>query len=51
MTIFEWLKNAAQKIDRLDAELILTHFLQASDRSYLVSHSDDELTDTTAIDA
>lgn len=50
MTICEWLKNAAQKIDRLDVELILTHFLQASDRSFLVSHSDDELTDTTAID-
>jgi len=50
MTICEWLKNAAQKIDRLDAELILMHFLQAPDRSYLVSHSDEELMDTTAID-
>ena len=50
MTICEWLKNAAQKIDRLDAELILTHFLQASDRSYLAAHSDDELSDTSAID-
>lgn len=50
MTICEWLKNAAEKIDRLDAELILTHFLQASDRSYLTAHSDDELADTAAID-
>ena len=51
MTICEWLKNTAQKIDRLDAELILVHFLQASDRSYLAAHSDDELSDTSTIDS
>ena len=51
MTISEWLKQTSAKIDRLDAELILTDFLQATDRSYLAAHSDDELSDTNAIDA
>ena len=51
MTISEWLKQTSAKIDRLDAELILTYFLQATDRSYLAAHSDDELPDTNAIDA
>lgn len=51
MTICDWLKNAAKNIDRLDAELILTHFLNDVDRSYLVSHSDEELQDTSAIDS
>lgn len=51
MTICEWLKQAANKIDRLDSELILADFLQAADRSYLVAHSDDELSDTNAVDA
>lgn len=51
MTIAEWLKQATDKIDRLDAELILVDFLEAADRSYLVSHSDDKLSDTSTIDA
>lgn len=51
MTISEWLKQTSAKIDRLDAVLILTDFLQAADRSYLAAHSDDELSDTNAIDA
>ena len=51
MTICNWLKNAAQIIDRLDAELILAHFLNDVDRSYLVSHSNEELQDTSAIDS
>lgn len=51
MTICDWLKNAAKSIDRLDAELILAHFLNDVDRSYLVSHSDEELQDTSAIDS
>lgn len=51
MTICNWLKNAAQIIDRLDAELILAHFLNDVDRSYLVSHNDEELQDTSAIDS
>ena len=51
MTICDWLKNAAKNIDRLDAELILAHFLNDVDRSYLVSHSDEELQDTSAIDS
>ena len=51
MTISEWLKQTSAKIDRLDAELILTDFLQVTDRSYLAAHSDDELSDTNAIDA
>ena len=51
MTISEWLKQTSAKIDRLDAELILTDFLQVADRSYLAAHSDDELSDTNAIDA
>ena len=51
MTISEWLKQTSAKIDRLDAELILTDFLQVTDRSYLVAHSDDELSGTNAIDA
>ena len=51
MTICDWLKNAAKNIDRLDAELILAHFLNDVDRSYLISHSDEELQDTSAIDS
>ena len=51
MTISEWLKQTSAKIDRLDAELILTDFLQVADRSYLAAHSNDELSDTNAIDA
>ena len=51
MTISEWLKQTSAKINRLDAELILTDFLQVADRSYLAAHSDDELSDTNAIDA
>ena len=51
MTISEWLKQTSAKIDRLDAELILKDFLQVADRSYLAAHSDDELSDTNAIDA
>ncbi|MCQ2570776.1 MAG: peptide chain release factor N(5)-glutamine methyltransferase [Candidatus Saccharibacteria bacterium] len=51
MIISEWLKQCSNKIDRLDAELILVDFLGASDRSYLVSHADDELSNTTQIDA
>ena len=50
MTIMEWLTSASKSIDRLDAELILTHFLEASDRSYLAAHADDELPNTAVID-
>ena len=50
MTISEWLKTASKKIDRLDAELLLQHFLKAEDRSYLVAHRDEELPDTTTLD-
>lgn len=51
MTIADWLKNASQKIDRLDAELLLTHHLGAADRSYLVAHSDEEIYDSQVLDA
>lgn len=50
MTVSEWLKNAAQKIDRLDAELILANYLDAEDRSYLVAHSDDIIPNSDTID-
>ncbi len=39
--IAEWLTRAKEKIDSLDAELILMYGLGFSDRSFLVSHSDD----------
>ena len=48
MTISEWLNKSV--INCLDAELILTQYLGASDRSYLVAHSNDELVDTSVID-
>lgn len=51
MTIREWLDKTATTIDRLDAELILVHYLKASDRSYLVAHDNDDLADTTAINS
>ena len=51
MTIAEWLKQSSAKIARLDAELILVDFLSVSDRSHLVSHADDELSNTAQIDA
>ena len=50
MTIAEWLQQASAKIPRLDAELILVHFLELSDRSYLAAHGDETLQDTTTID-
>ena len=50
MTISDWLVNANKQIDRLDAELILLHYLQADDRSYLVAHSADELPSHDSID-
>lgn len=49
MTISEWIEAASKQIDRLDAELILQHFLGVSDRSYLVAHSDEVLPNTTVI--
>lgn len=51
MRISEWLKQATDKIDRLDAELIATHVLGVSDRSYLVAHGDDELAGESAADS
>lgn len=51
MTISEWLSVTSQKINRLDAELILTHFLGVEDRSYLVSHDTDQLDNTSTINA
>jgi release factor glutamine methyltransferase len=51
MTITEWLSLASKKIDRLDAELILVHFLGVSDRSYLVAHNADQLDNTNSINA
>ena len=45
MTISEWVERSSKYIDRLDAEVILTHYLQAHDRSYLVAHDDEELPD------
>lgn len=50
MTIGEWLNNASRQIDRLDAELILQHFLEVEDRSYLAAHSDEILPGTSTID-
>ncbi len=49
MTISEWLEQSQQIIDRLDAELILADYLKVSDRSYLVAHSEDILSDTSII--
>lgn len=51
MTISEWLNSASKQIDRLDAELILQQFLEVEDRSYLVAHGDENLPDTSAINA
>lgn len=51
MTISEWLAEKTKQIDRLDAELILVHFLEAADRSYLAAHGDEQLQDTTIIDS
>ncbi|MBR3176542.1 peptide chain release factor N(5)-glutamine methyltransferase [Candidatus Saccharibacteria bacterium] len=51
MTIGEWLSDTSKTIERLDAELILQHFLEVDDRSYLVAHAEDELSDASAIDA
>ncbi len=51
MTISEWLQQESTEISRLDAELILTHFLDVSDRSYLVAHADEQLPNTQAIDS
>ena len=45
MIISEWVERSSKYIDRLDAEVILTHCLRANDRSYLVSHDDEELPD------
>ncbi len=45
MTISEWIERSKQYIDRLDAEVILTHCLKANDRSYLVANDDEELPD------
>jgi len=45
MTISEWVERSSKYIDRLDAEIILTHYLNAHDRSYLVAHDDEELPD------
>lgn len=44
MIVFDWVNEAATKIDRLDAELILTNLLRVKDRSYLVAHDDEILT-------
>lgn len=43
MTISEWIERSSRYIDRLDAEVILTHCLKANDRSYLIAHDDEEL--------
>ena len=51
MTIAEWLTAANQKIDRLDAELLLVHFLGVADRSYLIAHSDETLDNVDALNA
>ena len=45
MIISEWVERSSKYIDRLDAEIILTHCLKANDRSYLVAHDDEELPD------
>ena len=45
MTISEWVERSSKYIDRLDAEVILTHYLNVHDRSYLVAHDDEELPD------
>lgn len=50
MTIAEWLKRSTQYIDRLDAELIIAHNLKIADRSYLVSHDEEELPEDIQID-
>jgi len=44
MIISDWVNEAATKVDRLDAELILTNLLRVADRSYLVAHDDEALT-------
>ena len=51
MTIKDWLAEQSKTIPRLDAELILAHLLQVSDRSHLVAHSDEELPNTTTADS
>ena len=51
MTIDEWLNKASKQISRLDAELILQHYLEVEDRSYLVSHGYIELMDTEELDS
>ena len=46
MTIKEWLSMARQKIEPLDAELILLHFMASDqDRSWLISHDDAAISD------
>ncbi len=42
MNVSLWLKNAAQTVNRLDAELILAHFLGV-ERTFLHAHPDAEL--------
>jgi release factor glutamine methyltransferase len=49
MTITEWINAATNKIDRLDAELILVNLLHVGDRSYLVAH-DDEILSSNLLD-
>ncbi|MBP5634331.1 peptide chain release factor N(5)-glutamine methyltransferase [Candidatus Saccharibacteria bacterium] len=43
MSISDWLNESAIIIDRLDAELILVNLLRVGDRSYLVAHDDEIL--------
>ncbi len=50
MTIEGWLEKVCQIIDRLDAELILVHFLHVNDRSYITAHPDERLPNTGVID-
>ena len=40
LTIKKWLTQAKTLVNPLDAELILTNVFKASDRTFLVSHSE-----------
>ncbi len=48
MKVSDWLKTAKTKVAPLDAELILLHVLNQTDRSFLVSHDDLDFNPETA---
>ncbi len=49
MTIADWLANSTEQISRLDAELLLIHFLNVPDRSHLAAHADDTIPNIDAL--